>query len=498
VAASAIVTTPVNDNSVSSVSAQSVGGEYLYVANDKDDIEVRYPGNGTLIGNISFHAIKIDQYDSGKIVAVNGTHVAEIEGRSVTSVTKYKSTTRLDDIAIDNATGDLYATSYNNLYGLDGSDYSVKWNITNPQGPNTISFDSHNDKLYRSLDGSVEQIDPATGNIDHSRSLSDDVSYTQHYPSNGKTYSVMRSTYVSILDNGLNYQGSIGVTPQYAEWGALDANTGAIFGAGSNGNVFKADLDTETESWSVSAYQQTTIGDVELDRDKQYVYIATRDDGIVKLDYSGNNVYTQSLSGNPQDVTLIEESSTSGGTQTDPNLEIDTRSYLKHGNSSDYAVYYTNSSGDTIDISNDSGLNISSSNTTVITLDTTANTVTATSNESINARENITANYSGMTQKHNVTVANATVDNLEILPGVTRVEATYTDSNIVLILIATMLGVVATRASSAFAGIATIQLVLVTGFFVDLISLGVVLVGLFGALFIGLNLAANIDYTVRG
>jgi hypothetical protein len=308
----------------------------------------------------------------------------------------------------------------------------------------------------------------------------------------------MRSTYVSILDNGLNYQGSIGVTPQYAEWGALDANTGAIFGAGSNGNVFKADLDTETESWSVSAYQQTTIGDVELDRDKQYVYIATRDDGIVKLDYSGNNVYTQSLSGNPQDVTLIEESSTSGGTQTDPNLEIDTRSYLKHGNSSDYAVYYTNSSGDTIDISNDSGLNISSSNTTVITLDTTANTVTATSNESINARENITANYSGMTQKHNVTVANATVDNLEILPGVTRVEATYTDSNIVLILIATMLGVVATRASSAFAGIATIQLVLVTGFFVDLISLGVVLVGLFGALFIGLNLAANIDYTVRG
>lgn len=227
-------------------------------------------------------------------------------------------------------------------------------------------------------------------------------------------------------------------------------------------------------------------------------YISPTSSTITKYNQTFSSQGSVTLSDTPVDI-LTDRDYTVEPTKFDPGLEIDTNNYLKHNTSTPYEVYYTNpDNGSTYEVTNDSGLTVNSSNTSVFTLNQSANLVVATSNTSVNEKENVTAEYEGLQTQENITVANATVDNLEILPGVTRVEATYTDSNIVLILIGTMLGVVATRASSAFAGIATIQLVLVTGFFVDLISLGVVLVGLFGALFIGLNLAANIDYTVRG
>jgi hypothetical protein len=62
-------------------------------------------------------------------------------------------------------------------------------------------------------------------------------------------------------------------------------------------------------------------------------------------------------------------------------------------------------------------------------------------------------------------------------------------------LIATVFAVAAARFSGAFAGLAVAQMIIVVAWFGGYVSFATAAVSLFTALFVGLNLAANVDYT---
>jgi uncharacterized membrane protein len=136
-----------------------------------------------------------------------------------------------------------------------------------------------------------------------------------------------------------------------------------------------------------------------------------------------------------------------------------------------------------------------------VTVDQNRNEISATTDIQINNRTNITASYTNGSETYeatqNVTVANATVSNLKILPTVTAYSAALGDWSIIVFIIAAMLGVVGTRVSTAFGGLALSQVVILGGWFGQFVGTGITMASVFVAMFIGLNLAANIDYTVR-
>lgn len=339
------------------------------------------------------------------------------------------------------------------------SNGSQRWaEVVGPSTPRELSFSESGETMYVAGDSSVLEIDPTDGTPGNS--------FDGH------------DALVTDITNEID---------------------GFIYTSSADDTVKKVNTDTLSNSeWTFENHTDAVTGVAKrFDR----VYTVSNDRSVKALDDSnGEEIWTyDELDGDvgPGSIEFYGSDLPENGGDFDPELQIYTRNYIEHGNTAAYEIYYTNpDNGTTTIVNGESGVSLNSSNTSVFTVDTTNSNLVATNDTSINQREQFTVEYEGLETQENVTVANQTVENLPILPGITRVGATYSDTNIAMILVGTLLGVVATRVSSAFAGIGTIQLTLVAGFFVDLVSLGVVLVGLFGAMFIGLNLAANIDYAV--
>lgn len=503
VASTAVLTQPVDDTQTGVVSGQSIEPAYISTGYSPTASEIDTETGNTLTSysvNTGDNVVHSVLSPDGDVFYTAG---GEVEAWNTSTGNKKWSTSSLSssgDISVSPDGSRIFETQSSGVVRRLNNTGGTVWAKTYNNPALDPQIEQRNGEIYvAGVNGGIIEVYPSNGTVKRTViSLSDtdvrgmyvteDASTAYIGQNGGKTQRIDLDT------------GSITWTRTFTNTNrdiAYDKDNSRVLVTGDYNEVKALKASDGTSVWSSTIPDRGHSLGLSLSGDR--IYVGDSSGNFEVIDTTGSSVSSYSLSNYIYDISTGYTYPAVSSPAFDPNLQIDTRSYLKHGNSSDYTVYYTDpSTGNTTEVTNDSGLSINSSNTTVFTLNTTSNRVVATSNTSINARENITATYSGLTQKKNVTVANATVDNLEILPGVTRLQATYTDSNIVLILIGTMLGVVATRASSAFAGIATIQLVLVAGFFVDLISLGVVLVGLFGALFIGLNLAANIDYTVRG
>lgn len=180
-----------------------------------------------------------------------------------------------------------------------------------------------------------------------------------------------------------------------------------------------------------------------------------------------------------------------------PRLNMETRDLYKPGETHEYSVVYTkNESGRNIteDVTQDA--EVQSLNSSLLTVDETNNTITAAENASASVGA-VRATYNNSTTYKEIVVAEPTVKNLEILPGMWRITTVISDPTIFFLLIATFAGVAATRFSSSFAGIGIGQMVMTIGWFAGYVAWAIAAVSLFAAMFIGLNLALNTEFTGR-
>lgn len=509
VASTAVITQPVQDTQTGTVSAQSATFDDTPVFGTNDnyngDIIKFYPNNMSVDAS---HTFSNNPKDRGLTVTTNGYVYAADADTIVKMDTDLNVITKKTYSTIDirgissDVDGGLYLARATSLQKLDSSLNTV-WTNTDAKGAASNynpSVDAKGSNVYVANNSAVIAVDRNGNTLWINNNVSQGTGVVRENGDNVGT--VTDNQRLQILDKSTGNVkasvsfGGLNVGPTITASESIDGGFWVGASAGSDG-AYLFDSSGNVVS-SFGGYNVQSL--IPSNDDTEVIHSSQFNSQTLKTSDTGTQV--DSLT--PY-VTLMARSDytvTPPPPEFNETLQIDVRNYIKHDNTSKYEVHYTNpDTGNTSNVTGSSDLTVNTSNSTVFTLNKTANRAVATSNKSVNSKANLTAEYDGVNTVNNsepITVANATVDNLEILPGLTRVEATYTDSNIVLILIGTMLGVIATRFSSAFAGIATIQLTLVAGFFVDLISLGVVLVGLFGALFIGLNLAANIDYTVRG
>jgi hypothetical protein len=182
------------------------------------------------------------------------------------------------------------------------------------------------------------------------------------------------------------------------------------------------------------------------------------------------------------------------GPESDPTLKIETGNYLNYDSSQEYAVYDVSGNNDVRnEVTNQA--TVTSENTSIVTIDTANNQVESTSNESVEGKTFVKATYDGRESFSPVTVAEPSIDNLDILPFLYRVSAMFLDRGFQMILVSLLLSVAATRTGGVFAGLGIYQLSLTSGWLIGWVPIGLALVGLFTTLFIGLNIAANINYT---
>jgi hypothetical protein len=180
-------------------------------------------------------------------------------------------------------------------------------------------------------------------------------------------------------------------------------------------------------------------------------------------------------------------------------LRLDVRAYLEHGQSTNYEVIATLENGTRLDVTDQA--TVTSGDTNVITVDQATNRLTATEDRSVNQRVFISADYTTPDGKtfetgQNVTVANATVENVEILPTGPRVSASFEDTTIQVIIVAVMGGIAASWVASSFAGLSAVTIIMTIGWFAGRVGDGMLLVTIVTSVFIGLNVATNVDMTM--
>lgn len=193
----------------------------------------------------------------------------------------------------------------------------------------------------------------------------------------------------------------------------------------------------------------------------------------------------------PRDIYL-DSVEIEGQRATDPNLSLETRSLYQPGETHSYKVTETrNESGYNVTYNVTENATVESLNSSVLSVNENNNTLTATSQEDTAQVVLVRATYNDSTTYQEVTVAKPTVENLEIVPGIWRITAVLGDSAIFALLVAALLAVGASRFAGAYAGLGTAEMVVVIGWFGGYIPLGVALLSVFTAIFIGLNLAEN-------
>lgn len=184
----------------------------------------------------------------------------------------------------------------------------------------------------------------------------------------------------------------------------------------------------------------------------------------------------------------------------DPNMTIETSNYLRHGKTQPYNVTieeYNETQGRNVTRDITAEANVTSLDADGITVDQSNHRLIATSDTSYADRVQIRAEYNDSVAYTYVSVANETVANAEVLPPTRRYTAALGDSTIFALIIATLVGVVGARVSTSFGGLGASTMTLTIAGFAGWVGMGFVAFSVFVAMFIGLNLAANIDYQVR-
>lgn len=176
-------------------------------------------------------------------------------------------------------------------------------------------------------------------------------------------------------------------------------------------------------------------------------------------------------------------------------LTLDAPPLIQHGETEGYEVRYVGENNRTSTVTSEA--NVTSQDASIITVNPDG-TLTATSDENVTQRVTIDAEYQGEVTSAEVAVAEPTVQNMEVLPTLWRFNALMSDGTVFALIICTLFSVIATWIATPFAGIGAMELAVLIGWSGGWIPLGIMLVSVFAALFIGFNLAANIDYAVTG
>lgn len=180
-------------------------------------------------------------------------------------------------------------------------------------------------------------------------------------------------------------------------------------------------------------------------------------------------------------------------------IELNTRLFIKHGEDTPYSVI-ANVDGDRRDVTGNS--TVTSGNTSIVTINSTDHLVVATNDTSVNGRTYVRAEWTDSDGKtysteRNVTVANLTVNNMDVLPTFPRFSASISDETIMTIIIASGAGAAAALFATSFAGISAMTMIMLLGWLAGYVNNGMAIVTVLTAMFIGMNVAGNVDYTVR-
>lgn len=202
--------------------------------------------------------------------------------------------------------------------------------------------------------------------------------------------------------------------------------------------------------------------------------------------------------GNSDDVReyYLDDVTITGQQAVSENLTIETGQLLQHGERQPYEVVLETESG-AEDVTDE--VTVESLNTSGLTVDEQTNELVATSDTAFNDRVTVRAehpNVSGVAMTE-VAVTTPEVENLEVLPPVWRITSFLGDWTTFLLLISIGAGIIGTRFATSFLGLAMMEIVLIIGWFGGYLSRGLMVISVFAALFIGLNLVANIDYQVQ-
>lgn len=177
-------------------------------------------------------------------------------------------------------------------------------------------------------------------------------------------------------------------------------------------------------------------------------------------------------------------------------ISVDINNFQRPGTEQRYTIEFDDGSGSTSDVSKQS--NVTSSHPDVLTVNESRRVLNATSNRSALPQEvTISAEYDGYTDSKNVTVAKPTVENLDLLPTWWQVNATVGDGMMLWLIGATLFAIVATRIANSFAGIGAYTMLITAGWVSGPVSDGVLVATLLTGIFLGMNLALNIDTTIQ-
>lgn len=216
-------------------------------------------------------------------------------------------------------------------------------------------------------------------------------------------------------------------------------------------------------------------------------------------------VFAGSGGGTSDPATVVRYNTDTLAVDGEESLDLDVRRFMEHSETQEYEVtadIFNESTGEIETVDATEHANVTSGNTSALTVINNTDELVATSNTDVNREVTVTATYKGISTEENVTVAEVTVDNLEILPPWARLEATMQpgtsdnpdDHTFMIIVIATFTAIAGARLFTTYVGIGGYTSVFIAGWLIGMTTTGMLLVVLTVVGFVTLNLAANIDY----
>ena len=426
-------------------------------------------------------------------------------------------------------------TVLGDIYSFDAKTGGKQWNSSTGSQIDAAPTIANNSVFVGSYDNYLYSFDVESGQKEWDTSLGDSIGSSPTVE-NGSVYagSDAGSLYALNAETGqqqwsasLGQVNQIGPSPTVANGSvfigshdnnvySFDATTGAeewtyttndlvvsspTYAAGNiyigsyDNNVYSIDAETGSRNWRYPTGDSVSASPIVSDG---VVYAGSRGSiGAFALETS----HTKTSSGSRNRLHTLnhvgdvyESDSTGTATPTpgegSERLRLDAPVYMEYGETDNYTVSYESNSTGWSDVTGQA--TVTSDQPDLVSVQGT--TLVATNNTSKAGRALITAEYQGESAYARVTVANATVENIQYLPNTYRFTALLSDSTLYWLLLSTLVGVAAGRYTSAFGALGAGQLALTVGWLGGYVSWAIAATSLFVALFIGLNLAERTSF----
>lgn len=442
------------------------------------------------------------------------------------------------NIVVDPDGSSVYASLNNDDFiSIDTSDLSTGWTYTGDSSGEDLAMDPEGEFVYSVLGTGTETIAISTDTGTVEWGYNGHVSFTDGVttsPFGDYVYTTEDDNIIRSLDSDTGSEEWSNTHSGFeTEPITINSNGDELYvGSDSAGDVAAMDSSDGSEIWTISPHsdyivdlsatgeypsvEEWEISGTVTDRDGDPisdVTIETNTSASNTTDSEGfYNISledgTYNLTASKDGYTSVTEQITVDGANVEQDFQLesinqsinlDTKRYIPHGERADYRVVVTNDTGR----HNVTGeATVTSGNVSVVTVDTSVFELQATNDTSVNQRTYVQADWNDgegntYTDRRNVTVANATVDNLDILPTWTKVSASLGHETLQVIIVSTMVGSAAAIFAGSFAGLTAAQGVVALGWFGGMVSDGIMIMSFLFAIFVGLNLAGNLSMQVR-